>query len=183
MEAEDTDTTQGPSEPEGATDPADGTSSGPDSGITLEDDGATTLEDGSSSSGDPVVDPCDRFVALNTSEVQPCGLTHVSFRMEDDALSFAAQCQLAEAAECIALRPETVYLEAHASPDEGQRVPGSGAEESQILLADRRGEAVKGFLMRAGVPQIRLQVTSKGALDANSGDHREERRVELIWDK
>lgn len=135
-----------------------------------------------SSTGEAEPDPCEPFLAEHQDPAQPCGLTEVWFEWRSAELTFAAQCQLGAAAPCIAERSELVFLEAHASADEGNDAPPGQEEEWALNLSDERGEAIEQYLVDLDVSGERLQVVSKGSLESQPVDTEEDRRVLLSWD-
>lgn len=105
-----------------------------------------------------------------------CELAAVFFGFDSPKLSPDTESKLQAAAACMAEQGRLVYLEAHADP--------RGTEEYNILLTDRRGQAVKKYLQDLGVPPQNMQVISKGSLEAKGSDEAtfaEDRRVEFIW--
>jgi peptidoglycan-associated lipoprotein len=106
----------------------------------------------------------------------PCSLDAVFFEFDSPDLKPEAQQQLQGAAECIKQQNRQVFLEAHAD----QR----GTEEYNIMLTERRGATVKKFLGDLGVAADKLQVVSKGSLEATGSDEAsmaKDRRVQFIW--
>lgn len=107
----------------------------------------------------------------------PCNLGAVYFDYDSPKLSPEVQAQLTTLAECVkSSGGNLVILEAHAD----QR----GTEEYNIMLTDRRGQVVRDFLTNLGVDASRLQVISKGDLEAMGGDEAgmsKDRRVQFIW--
>lgn len=105
-----------------------------------------------------------------------CDLAAVYFGFDSPKLLPDAQTALQNAADCISQQGRQVYLEAHADP--------RGTEEYNILLTDKRGQAVKQYLEQLGVPGDTMQVISKGSLEATGTDDSgwsKDRRVEFIW--
>jgi peptidoglycan-associated lipoprotein len=105
----------------------------------------------------------------------PCNLGAVYFGFNSPTLSSETQDALKTAAECIKNQPGMYILEAHADP--------RGTEEYNIMLTDRRGQSVKEFLGTLGVGPDKLQVISKGSLEAtgtDEGSMKNDRRVEFI---
>ena len=105
-----------------------------------------------------------------------CGLEAVYFGFDSPKLDAEVQAKLQEAASCIVEQDRLVYLESHADP--------RGTEEYNILLTDKRGNSVKGFLINLGVSTEKMQVISKGSLEAQGSDDAsfsKDRRVEFIW--
>jgi peptidoglycan-associated lipoprotein len=92
----------------------------------------------------------------------PCGLTTVYFEFDSPSLKPETQEQLKAAAECLKGVSKTIILEAHAD--------SRGTEEYNIMLTDRRGQAVREYLQQLGVDPNIMQVISKGDLEATGTD-------------
>jgi peptidoglycan-associated lipoprotein len=128
----------------------------------------------------PMDEICDGgtcvFSGAGGDTTGPCGLDAVYFGFDADNVGDKQSEQLKALATCIAQQNKNVILEAHAD--------NVGTEEYNIQLADRRGSAVKKFLVDNGAPEPLLQVISKGDLEAQgaSEDQRsKERRVQFVW--
>ncbi len=132
-------------------------------------------ETGSDSSGELPPDPCEPYRGDNRDPQQTCGLTQVQFAWESIELDAAAQCQLQAAAPCIVEQRAALYLEAHASADEGRD------EEGALLLSEQRGAAVEEFLVDRGVDSTLVQVIAKGNLESTPAASDEDRRVLLLY--
>ncbi len=105
----------------------------------------------------------------------PCNVGAVYFGFDSPKLTPETQQALQAAAECIMNSPGTYILEAHAD--------SRGTEEYNIMLTDRRGQSVKEFLGTLGVPADKLQVISKGSLEAtgtDEGSMSKDRRVQFL---
>lgn len=105
-----------------------------------------------------------------------CDLQAVFFGFDSPRLTPEAESKIQAAAACMAEQNRDVILEAHADP--------RGTEEYNILLTDRRGQAVKTYLTELGVPGERMTVISKGSLEASGSDESswsKDRRVEFLW--
>ena len=106
----------------------------------------------------------------------PCELDAVYFAFDSDSLTPKSQEELTSAATCIAEQGQEVILEAHAD--------AVGTEEYNIMLTERRGSSVRGFLVDKGVAAELLRVLAKGSLEAsgsNESERSKDRRVQLIW--
>jgi peptidoglycan-associated lipoprotein len=106
----------------------------------------------------------------------PCGLDAVYFAFDSDKLTPKGQEALQSAAECMKSEARLVYLEAHAD--------NVGTEEYNILLTERRGTTVKGYLENLGVVADNMQVIAKGSMEASGMDEpsrAKDRRVQFIW--
>ncbi len=105
-----------------------------------------------------------------------CDLSAVFFGFDSPQLTPEAEGKLQAAAQCIAGQGRSVILEAHADP--------RGTEEYNILLTDKRGQAVKNYLIELGVPGESMTVISKGSLEAMGTEESswsQDRRVEFLW--
>ncbi len=105
-----------------------------------------------------------------------CDLQAIYFGFDSPKIQPDVQKQLKAAASCMAEQNRMVYLEAHADP--------RGTEEYNILLTDKRGQSVKAFLINLGVGADKMQVISKGSLEARGTEEAtfaQDRRVEFIW--
>lgn len=107
----------------------------------------------------------------------PCGLDSVFFGFDSPKLLPETQSQLTTLSECIKQNAgQQVILEAHAD--------SRGTEEYNIMLTDRRGQAVKDFMGTLGVDGNQLQVISKGSLEATGTDESsmsKDRRVDFLF--
>lgn len=109
-----------------------------------------------------------------------CGLPAVYFAFDSDKITPAGEEKLKESATCFAEQAgmgKKVYLEAHAD--------NVGTEEYNILLTERRGQSIKGYLSTLGVPDEGMQVIAKGMLQATGTDESsraKDRRVQFIWE-
>jgi peptidoglycan-associated lipoprotein len=116
------------------------------------------------------------FSDIGAGGKNPCGLEAVYFDFDSPQIKSDAAEQLRGVAECLKQQNKLVYLEAHADP--------RGTEEYNIMLTDKRGQSVKGFLVDLGVTNDNLQVISKGDLEASGTDESgwtKDRRVEFVW--
>ena len=116
------------------------------------------------------------FSGAGAGSTGPCGLDAVYFGFDAESVGDKQAEQLKALAACITQQNKNVILEAHADD--------VGTEEYNILLTDRRGNAVKKILVDNGAPPALLQVISKGDLEAQgaSEDQRsKERRVQFVW--
>lgn len=116
------------------------------------------------------------FSGAGAGSTGPCGLDAVYFGFDAESVGDKQAEQLKALAACITQQNKSVILEAHAD--------NVGTEEYNILLTDRRGNAVKKILVDNGAPPALLQVISKGDLMAQGAteDQRsKERRVQFVW--
>jgi peptidoglycan-associated lipoprotein len=116
------------------------------------------------------------FSGVPEGGADPCNLKAVYFDFDSPKLTSETTSQLQAAATCIKEQGKLVYLEAHADV--------RGTEEYNLMLTDRRGQSVKGYLVDLGVPAENMQVISKGNLEATGADEstmKQDRRVEFIW--
>jgi outer membrane protein OmpA-like peptidoglycan-associated protein len=92
-------------------------------------------------------------------------------------LEAADQEKLKALSECMKTNAtRAVILEAHAD--------SRGTEEYNIMLTDKRGNNVKEFLQQLGVDPTRMNVVSKGDLEASGSDDasmQKDRRVQFVW--
>jgi len=99
------------------------------------------------------------------------------FGYDDDALQPADREVLEQIALCLTkgpLRGKQVQLTGRADP--------RGTEEYNLALGSRRAESVSAFLVRLGVPDAQLALTTRGAIDAAGTDEtgwQQDRRVDL----
>jgi len=128
----------------------------------------------------PMDEICDGgmciFAGGGTVGGGPCELDAVYFAFDSDSLTPKSQEELTSAATCIAEQGQEVILEAHAD--------AVGTEEYNIMLTERRGSSVRGFLVDKGVAAELLRVLAKGSLEAsgsNESERSKDRRVQLIW--
>ncbi len=106
----------------------------------------------------------------------PCGLDAIYFAFDSDKLTPKAEEAMNSAAECMKSENRLIYLEAHAD--------NVGTEEYNILLTEKRGTTVKGYLGNLGVSGDNMQVIAKGSLEASGMDEpsrAKDRRVQFIW--
>jgi peptidoglycan-associated lipoprotein len=116
------------------------------------------------------------FSDIGPGGANPCGLDAIYFGFDSPRIEDAAAQQLRDVAECLKNHGGLVYLEAHADP--------RGTEEYNIMLTERRGQSVKGFLEQSGAPSELLQVIAKGNLEASGSTESErakDRRVQFVW--
>lgn len=105
----------------------------------------------------------------------PCGVDAVFFGFDSPQLTPETQNTLKGLAQCMQDSANNWILEAHAD--------SRGTEEYNILLTDRRGQGVADFLVNLGVPAEKMQVISKGSLEAtgtDEGSMSKDRRVQFI---
>jgi hypothetical protein len=106
----------------------------------------------------------------------PCGLAAVYFGFDSDELTPETRGQLDGLASCLTEHGIGIFLEAHADD--------RGTEEYNIMLTERRGRQVAGYLAEKGVAEGLLQVIAKGDLEATGKDETarsKERRVQFLW--
>ena len=127
----------------------------------------------------PTDEICDAGMCLYSNagggDAGVCGLDSVYFAFDSSLLTPTNQQLLEDAAQCLMDNGNAVYLEAHAD--------NVGTEEYNILLTQRRGQSVSGFLTDRGVSPNQLQVVAKGSLEssgANESERSQDRRVDFI---
>ena len=104
-----------------------------------------------------------------------CGLDAVYFAFDSAVLTPKNKQLLEDAAVCLMDTGSAVYLEAHAD--------NVGTEEYNILLTEKRGRSVSGFLTDRGVDESQVQVVAKGSLEASGqseSQRAQDRRVDFI---
>ncbi len=121
-----------------------------------------------------------RAVAMSASvsiDRQRCGSVTVYFDTDQASLSPTARSRLDSVMDCYTNGGHTIRLTGHA--DE------RGTTDYNVALGQRRAEAVRDHLMRAGVPASRMPITSFGEEQPVERGYGEavwakNRRVELI---
>jgi peptidoglycan-associated lipoprotein len=106
----------------------------------------------------------------------PCPLASVYFDLDKSTLSPAATSTLADNATCLKKADRPVNLLG--------RADSRGTPEYNMALSDRRAQAVKEYLQRAGIPSPRLITVPRGELDASGTDDAswsKDRRVDSEW--
>jgi peptidoglycan-associated lipoprotein len=98
--------------------------------------------------------PEDDAEAARLRALASCTLERVSFEFNAFSLSDAARALLDRGAECIKFRKQAVVLAGHA--DE------RGTEEYNLVLGERRANAVKRYLAGLGVDEASLRTISYG---------------------
>jgi peptidoglycan-associated lipoprotein len=99
------------------------------------------------------------------------------FDFDDDALSTVDRQELDQVASCLTtgkLAGRSIRLIGRADP--------RGESEYNLGLGGRRAASVRAYLENAGVPAARIELTSRGALDAHGTDEdgwRMDRRVDV----
>ncbi|MEZ4428399.1 MAG: hypothetical protein R3A51_12010 [Nannocystaceae bacterium] len=166
---DDTETTSVHEASSGSTDaPTTGSTSDATTGDTVDE---TTAAE-STTSTDPLDDPCGPPGPTPADLAAPCGLAEVFFAADSAVLDGYARCRLSFTAPCFADNGNWI-LEAHASDAEGTR-------EQAILLTDRRGQNVLEFLVAHAVPQGQMQVISYGKLKATVPSTAMDQRVVFV---
>lgn len=125
---------------------------------------------------DEVCENCQCTFPPEPSDETLCGLDAIYFDFDSPKLTATAVARLNEAAQCISSQNRLVNLEAHADP--------RGTVEYNILLTDKRGQAVKNYLSDLGVPRNMMNVVAKGHLEAIGTDESgwaRDRRVQFEW--
>jgi peptidoglycan-associated lipoprotein len=106
----------------------------------------------------------------------PCPLASVYFDLDKSSLSPAATSTLADNVTCLKKADRQVNLYGGADP--------RGTPEYNMALSDRRAQAVKDYLQRAGIPTARLITIPRGELDAQGAEDAswaKDRRVDSEW--
>jgi peptidoglycan-associated lipoprotein len=106
-----------------------------------------------------------------------CTLDSVYFDFNEASVTTESASALQRNAECLKKESgRTVQLVGHTDP--------RGTDEYNLALADRRAQAVKGYLERLGVDAGRLKTLSRGEIDATGTDEagwHKDRRVDFQW--
>ena len=121
-------------------------------------------------------------LAVSADIAAACGLKVPSsptpkFEYDQDELTEDDRAVLAQLATCLttgALKGRSVLMIGRADP--------RGTEEYNLGLGSRRAHSVSQYLVRLGVGQAQLQVSTRGALDATGTDEagwRQDRRVDI----
>jgi len=120
-------------------------------------------------------------VAVSADIATACGLkpaaTSPKFEYDKDELTEDDRAVLAQLATCLstgALAGKSVLMIGRADP--------RGTEEYNMGLGSRRAHSVSQYLVRLGVGQGQLEVTTRGSLDATGTDEagwRQDRRVDV----
>jgi peptidoglycan-associated lipoprotein len=121
-------------------------------------------------------------LAVSSDIAAACGIkapggTAPKFEYDQDELTAADREVLAQLATCLttgALKGKSVLMVGRADP--------RGTEEYNLGLGSRRAHSVSQYLVRLGVAQAQLEITTRGAIDATGTDEagwREDRRVDV----
>ena len=129
--------------------------------------GTCTLETGRCSAAGSCRSPdeclvgqaCDGgFCVHDERSAGECGVGAVFFGWDTAEIPASARRRLLDGAACITRLRKQIVIETHAD--------NVGSEEFNILLAERRGQAIRKLLIDAAVPADRLVVVAKGSLEA-----------------
>ena len=126
--------------------------------------------------------PVSPGLAVSADIASACGITAPSspnpkFDYDKDDLTAEDRAVLDTLATCLttgALKGKGVVLIGRADP--------RGTEEYNMGLGSRRASTVSGYLVRLGVGQAQLGVTTRGAIDASGTDEegwKQDRRVDV----
>jgi peptidoglycan-associated lipoprotein len=121
-------------------------------------------------------------LAVSADIAAMCGIKAAAsptpkFEYDKDELTEDDRAVLAQLATCLmtgALKGKNVLMIGRADP--------RGTEEYNLGLGSRRAHSVSQYLVRLGVAQPQLEVTTRGALDASGTDEagwRQDRRVDI----
>ncbi len=106
----------------------------------------------------------------------PCPLDTVYFGFNLSSLSKDATSALSKNAACLKKTGRSIDLVGHADP--------RGTTEYNMALSDRRAQATRDYLRRAGIESARLKPVPRGNLDATGTDEAswaKDRRVDSEW--
>jgi peptidoglycan-associated lipoprotein len=109
-------------------------------------------------------------------EGPPCPLETVYFGFNLSSLSKDGMGALAKNATCLKKTGRSIDLVGHADP--------RGTTEYNMALSDRRAQAARDYLRRAGIDSARLKPVPRGNLDATGSDEAswaKDRRVDSEW--
>lgn len=126
--------------------------------------------------------PVSPSLAVSADIAAACGIkgpgaTAPKFDYDKDELTEPDREVLAQLATCLttgALKGKSVLMVGRADP--------RGTEEYNLGLGSRRAHSVSQYLVRLGVAQAQLEVTTRGAIDASGTDEagwRQDRRVDI----
>jgi peptidoglycan-associated lipoprotein len=126
--------------------------------------------------------PVSPSLAVSADIAAACGLkapgaTAPKFDYDKDELTEPDREVLAQLATCLttgALAGKSVLMIGRADP--------RGTEEYNLGLGSRRAHSVSQYLVRLGVGQAQLEVTTRGAIDATGTDEagwKQDRRVDV----
>ncbi|HRC56539.1 MAG TPA: OmpA family protein [Kofleriaceae bacterium] len=103
-----------------------------------------------------------------------CELETVYFGYDEAAIGASERDRLDANAACIEKsKGKAVYVAGYTD--------GSGTEEYNIALSERRAQSVADYLARLGVDPAVLQVVPKGETEPSGKGDDKDRRVELLW--
>jgi peptidoglycan-associated lipoprotein len=104
----------------------------------------------------------------------PCQLQTVYFAYDDSSIAASERDRLDANNACISRTPDrSVYVMGHTD--------GSGTDEYNIALSERRAQTVADYLARLGVDPAKLQVVPKGETEPSGVGEDKDRRVEFQW--
>jgi peptidoglycan-associated lipoprotein len=103
-----------------------------------------------------------------------CSLATVYFGYDDSSIAPSERDRLDANSACISKTPQkSVYVMGHTD--------GSGTDEYNIALSERRAQTVADYLARLGVDPAKLQVVPKGETEPTGQGDEKDRRVEFQW--
>jgi outer membrane protein OmpA-like peptidoglycan-associated protein len=106
----------------------------------------------------------------------PCPLESIYFGFNLSSLTNEATNTLSQDAACLKKTGRAVDLVGRADP--------RGTTEYNMALSDRRAQAARDYLRRAGIDSPRLKPVPRGDLDATGTDEASwahDRRVDFEW--
>jgi peptidoglycan-associated lipoprotein len=125
--------------------------------------------------------PVSPSLAVSADIAAACGIkpgaANPKFDYDKDDLTEEDRAVLAQLATCLttgALKGKAVLMIGRADP--------RGTEEYNLGLGSRRSYSVSQYLVRLGVAQPQLEVTTRGAIDATGTDEagwKQDRRVDV----
>jgi peptidoglycan-associated lipoprotein len=103
-----------------------------------------------------------------------CTLNTVYFAFDDASIAATERERLDGNATCVEKNPSrSVYLVGHTD--------GSGTDEYNIALSERRAQSVADYLARLGVDPAKMSVVPKGETELTGLGDDKDRRVEFQW--
>lgn len=117
-------------------------------------------------------------VAVDDAIVKLCDLPEARFDFDSAKLSKSATTMLDALATCFISGPakdESMRLVGHADP--------RGEEDYNMGLGQRRAGSVSAYLAKKGLPDGRMETSSRGELDASGDDESgwsKDRRVDIL---
>jgi hypothetical protein len=104
----------------------------------------------------------------------PCALATIYFGYDDSSIAASERDRLDANTACIEKNgSRSLLVVGHTD--------GTGTEEYNIALSERRAQSVADYLARLGIDPARLQVVPKGETELTGQGDEKDRRVEFSW--